>query len=1231
MRKKSFINPSISKIYTLSALQKGILYQNISNADSNSYIIHNLFNLKGIVDIERLESSFRMVVQRYDSLRTSIMYKKVKSPIQVVLKKRELKILHYDLTSLDAEMQKRKLNEICQYDLNQGFDLQKDVLIRLTILHCPNDQYKILLSYHHIILDGWSIGIVLNKWKQYYNSLASQTEQEIYDAILLERNQDSEYEDYINWLEEKDKKAGIQFWRDKLRGYEGVTEIKPARQEKLEQTDVKRVKHDFSEQITEKLSEMARTKHVTVNSVIETAWGIVLGQFCDKKDVVYGKVVSGRNTGNLNVESTVGLFIQTIPKRIQWEENTSTWDLIEDVYASDISELNYSYCGLAEIQSLTEQKSDLIRTLFVYENYYLDDSIMKNIDESIYFEPVHSREKTDYAISAMASMSDQKLSFSIIYEPSLFSEYEVKGILEHLEVILQQILLEEEVPVTQLKRITGSEEHLIMNQFNNTDLEYNKEETIVDAFEQIAKEMPCKAAVVLGDKTVTYEELNSMANRLARKLRAMGVKPNTLVGILAEKSIEMVVAIFGVLKSGAGYVPIDPEYPLERIRYIVDDSHPKILIGNENKIRTQIPFLTMSELAKDFSHVDNLEHVSKAEDLAYCIYTSGTTGRPKGVLIEHIGVLNLRKYFMEFQSITPDDKVLQFASFAFDATVSELTMSLLTGACLYLMPKEIQQTPFLFEEFIKEKEISIAILPPQFLNQVDIKGLRTIISAGSATNPTIVRHNNKVQIYSNDYGPTEVTVCATFWKHKNNEFVPGQIPIGRPICNKKIYILNNGKLCGIGIPGEICVGGVGLARGYLNRPELTSERFIINPFDEGRLYKTGDRGAWTKDGNILFFGRIDQQVKIRGYRIEIQEIESNLRKIEEIKDAFVTTFLDKTNEYQIVAYVVSDRQQNMENVKKRLSDWIPNYMIPSYIMQVDEIKVNVNGKPDVSQMPKPDISYYRKENEYVMAGTDTERVITNIWRDVLKQEQIGIHDVFFDIGGNSILVISLLSQINSKYQGVVKVGDIFAHPTIHQLASFIDEASQKELESMNTVFPVEYFSSQTKGGRREFAYEEQGELFSKAKELMQESDIKYYSAMLFIYGYLIASVTNEQEVPICLGIKDSYVSFPFLVNLSQDLNELQKQMQTEIENRERYQNPKIHFKKRTNGLQIMLMLDCENDQLYQTYSDIGIKVSLNEDGIYFKMQLLDKRANGEKMEALFHDFINVIKSVFQSS
>ncbi|MDC0759479.1 tyrocidine non-ribosomal peptide synthetase TycA [Brevibacillus sp. AG] len=604
--------------------------------------------------------------------------------------------------------------------------------------------------------------------------------------------------------------------------------------------------------------------------------------------------------------------------------------------------------------------------------------------------------------------------------------------------------------------------------FNDTKAEYPQDKSIHQLFEEQAEAVPHRVAIVYENERLTYQELNRKANQLARALIEKGIKTDSIVGVMMEKSIENVIAILAILKAGGAYVPIDIEYPRDRIQYILQDSQTKIVITQKNvsnlvyDVGYRGPVVVLEEEQLDSRSDSNLHLPSKPTDMAYVIYTSGTTGKPKGTMLEHKGIANLQSFFQNTFGVTPADRIGQFASMSFDASVWEMFMALLTGASLYILSKQTIHDFISFENYLNKNELTIITLPPTYLTHLNpdhFTTLRIMITAGSAANfPLVNRWKNKVR-YVNAYGPTETSICATIWEAPSNVLLNQTIPIGKPIQNTYAYIVNEElQLQPIGSEGELCIGGVGLARGYWNRPDLTAEKFVDNPFVPGeKMYRTGDLAKWLPNGEIEFLGRIDHQVKIRGHRIELGEIESVLLKHEQIKEAVVIAREDQHDQPYLCAYYISQLEVTPAQIREFAAQKLPAYMLPSYFVKLDKMPLTPNDKIDRKALPEPDVTA-ETNPAYEPPRNQTESILATVWQEVLGIEKIGIRDNFYSLGGDSIQAIQVAARLHA-YQLKLDTKDLLNYPTISQVALYVKSTTRRSeqgiIEGPVTLTPIQ--------------------------------------------------------------------------------------------------------------------------------------------------------------------------------
>ena len=1039
---------TVQKIYSLTPLQEGMLYYKLLDETSSEYVIQEVFRIQGTTNLEAMNKSLVLIAEKYDSLRTAIFYSGINRPKQVVLKNRAPEFVYHDLTDLDDCSKNDKLEQLKQYDIVRGFDLENDSLLRITAINVSEDEVVILWSTHHIIMDGWCTSLLFKDFLRCYEALTSRgmSYQQVLDMVLEESKEVAPYSDYIKWLERQDKTEGLRYWQQLLDGYDQVATIKSSANVNVSNGEVNVIEIVLDEDVSNQLHQMAIDNSVTMNTVVECAWGLVLQRYNQTEDVVFGKVVSGRDANIKGIENAVGLFINTIPMRVVIEGDITVRQLLNQIQEQSVKSQNYDYCALSEIQECSGLEQQLFDTLFVYENYYVADMTEQSgsVDGSISLE--NAREETNYPITVSVSY-ENTMHINIMYNTKEYSETEISRILEHLRQVILSFLRNQDMLVRKIDCLDDDEKKNLLVDFQRTLDTGWEDRTVPEVWEEVVSENSQRVAVKFLDKELTFNELNERVNQLAYTLRAAGVKQNEFVAIMAERSVEMIVAILGVIKAGGAYVPIDPTYPEDRITYMLDDCKPKAVITYRSDVPNDVDILNIN-LEDENVYSENKENpirISKKDDLLYMIYTSGTTGRPKGVMIQHEGLLNMVKHYEQEYSITNNDTVLQFASVSFDQSVWDIFGSLLLGAAVCCMPHSYIGTPSIVEEYMNEKNVTIAALTPAYLRELtceNLPKLRIIESGGASADPDVMRKwKQKKQVF-NTYGPTEATVNSITYCLDETDYT--NIPIGKPISNLRVYIVDKDKLCGIGMPGEICIAGIGLAKGYLNKPELTNEKFVQDPFNEGKMYRTGDLGRWLENGLIEYLGRTDEQVKIRGFRIELGEIETVLKNLDEVDDAVVTVKKDKQGENYIVAYVLNKEEKiDFYNLKTAMLMILPDYMVPACFVQIDSIPLTQNGKVNKRALPEVTFGGLR---EYVAPETECEKVLVSIFEDVMECEKVSINDCFMDIGGNSIKAIGIVSRIkNAGYELGIK--ELMMNQTIKEMASNM-KSSKEDMFSL---------------------------------------------------------------------------------------------------------------------------------------------------------------------------------------
>ena len=1045
-------NINVEKIYRLTPIQEGMLYHKLLSEDSAEYVLQLTFQYKGALNIEMVKQSLSLLSLKHEVLRTAFITTEAK-PLQVILRNRQI-----ELSDICAENE-AEIEQIKRADIYRGFDLTDDSLLRMSIIRKNEEESIILWTMHHIIADGWCLSLLFGNFFENYKRLLAGT-----DYIVLkgdiEREKDAigSYQDYICILEQKDKEAGLQYWERLLEGYSETATISPMQAEETD-SEVERLDLEIDRGLSKKLQIFTQKEKITMNNIVEVAWGIVLQKYNRTNDVVFGKVVSGRDVPIKGIEHIVGLFINTVPIRVQNDQNTTIRDLLQSVHKQGVESSEYDYCPLVDIQSRSELGRNLFSTIFVYENYYVNESIFEatgphQLGGSIIVQGI--REQTNYGISVSAHYSDG-LKFTVMYDTRVYGKIEVELILKRIEMVISDISTNPDKRIADIDLVSDLEKETILYQFNNTYADYPREKTIHQLFEEQVERTPDSVALVCESKEMTYGELNAKSNQLARILRLKGVKPDCLVGIMAERSFDMIIGILGILKAGGAYLPIDPEYPKGRIKFMLEDSGSGILL-------TQSWLGSKAGFSGDILEVDNslmyegadtnLEPQSSGNNLAYVIYTSGSTGVPKGVMVEHKSLINYCIGQIKRLKINSFDRAVQTSSITFDMSVEQIFTTIIGGASLYLIDKNALLDRSKFLMFMRNNAITYLHAVPSLLGNLDLAGLdylKRIVSGGELCTAGLIKGliQDKSCEFYNSYGPTEATIISTMYQVKT-EGISSIVPIGKPIENSKLFIVSaEPRLSPIGISGELCISGEGLARGYLNRPELTAEKFAENPFLPGeRMYRTGDLARWLPDGNIEFLGRIDHQVKIRGLRIELGEIESRLLEIELVEEAVVIVKEDELGDKYLCAYVVAKEELLAKDLRERLMESLPDYMIPSYFVQLTQLPLNLNGKVDRQALPAPEGGL--GGIEYVAPRTDEEKVVAGIFSKILGSEKVGAMNDFFLLGGDSIKAIRIISKLREVgYE--LSVRDLMKNSTVEQLGRIVRKCEEEILYEQGEV------------------------------------------------------------------------------------------------------------------------------------------------------------------------------------
>ncbi|MFM5979975.1 MAG: amino acid adenylation domain-containing protein, partial [Sphaerospermopsis kisseleviana] len=1045
---------NIENIYPLSPMQQGMLFESLYAPDSQVYFEQSIYNLSGQLNLRAFEKAWQQVVARHSILRTAFIWEQLAEPVQIVYRQVDVKIESEDWQHLSTQAAQEKLEVLVQSQRKQGFQLSTAPLMQLSVIQLSADSYQFVWNFHHLLLDGWSVPLLFQDLLYFYQAIIK-GENPTLPAVLS-------YDKYIAWLQQQDLSKAEEFWREKLQGFTAPTPLtvdKLSSKGKQLDSSYREQKIQLTREETSRLQTFTRKHQLTMNNLVQGVWSLLLSRYSQESDVVFGATVSGRPPSLIGVESMVGLFINSLPVRVKTCAETEVLALLKELQIQQVESEQYSYSSLADIQRLSDVPggSSLFESLVVFENYPVSEAAEKN-NYGFSIDSVQGIEQTNYPLT-VGVIPGQELLVIISYDTSRFDDAAICRLLGHFQTLLSGIVADPQQRISQLPILTETEQHQLLVEWNDTQVEYPVDKCIHELFEEQVEKTPNAIAVVFENEQLTYQQLNSRANQLAHHLQSLGVKPETLVGICVERSLEMVIGLLGILKAGGAYVPLDPEYPTERLSFMLEDAQVSVLL-TQKSLLNQLPLdnrekpyqvicleqLVLSEVEVNTFNLElteNPNHQNQPENLAYVIYTSGSTGKPKGVTIEHRAIVNLSLTWAKTFQVQNHSRLLQFGSFSFDLSVGEITTALVTGACLYLGNKVTLLPSQSLVDFLTVNKITHSFLSPSALSvlpKAKLPDLQCITVGGEACTTELVNQWGTERKFYNCYGPTESTVTATIFHCQPNGKKPA---IGKAISNIRTYILDkNNQLLPPGIPGELCIAGVGLARGYLNRPQATGEKFIeidINGQVE-RIYKTGDLARYLADGNIEYLGRIDNQVKIRGFRIELGEIEAVLNQHPQIQTSCVIVREDNPTEKRLVGYIVpkKDTTPELTAIRQFLVNKLPGYTIPSALVRLENLPQTPNGKIDRRALPKPELDSTIVE-KYVAARTPIEELLTQIWLQVLKVESVGVNDNFFELGGHSLLAVKLLNHIQKVFNQKLALSSLFHNPTIAELALQISD------------------------------------------------------------------------------------------------------------------------------------------------------------------------------------------------
>ncbi|WP_082111155.1 non-ribosomal peptide synthetase [Photorhabdus thracensis] len=1021
---------NVQDIYALSPLQDGILFHHLLAKEGDPYLLAYPMIFADRALLDRYLAAMQQVVDRHDILRTAFIWQELSAPAQVVWRQAPLSVTELTLDPADGPVGEQLAH---RFDPRQyRFDLSQAPLLRFVVAQETDGRWHVLQLQHHLIGDHTTMEVMHREVQvclagQDDNLPAPAPFRNLVAQARLDINQAEHTRFFTDMLADVDEPT-LPF---------GLTEV---HRDGSQVTQSHRI---LSPALNDRLRQQAKRLGVSVATLCHLAWAQVLSQTSGQEKVVFGTVLFGRMAAGEGADSGMGLFINTLPLRLDMDD-TPVHDSVRLAQSRLAGLLDYEHASLALAQrcSGVAGGTPLFSALL---NYRHNEQPLIPHEAVPGIEFLGEQERTNYpfVLSVEDGGSTLGLTAQVVqpFEPDRVCGY-MQQALASLAEALERV---PETPVRALNILPETERALLLETWNATETPYPEQLCIHQLIEQQVEKTPDATALVYEGQTLSYAELNADANRLAHQLIALGITPDQRVAVCMASSPARVVGLLAVLKAGGAYVPLDPVYPGERLAHILNDAAPSIVLADETGRlalgEEALAGLTLLDPNTLPDQPDSNPQVPAltSRHLAYVIYTSGSTGVPKGVMVEHRGVVNLiRDKIVQF-GIHSGNRVLQFASFGFDASVWETMMALTGGAGLAIPVDTVRQDPHRLWHYLEEQAVTHACLTPALLRDgADLPALTikpTVILGGEAPSPALLQTLSRQATLFNAYGPTEITVCATHWRCPSN-YTDALVPIGRPTANTRIYLLDDyGQPVPLGAVGELYIGGAGVTRGYLNRPELTAERFLTDPFSDdvdARMYRTGDLARYLPDGNLVFVGRNDQQVKIRGFRIEPGEIEARLTEYSAVREAWVLARGDGRDK-RLVAYVVAEKDSGLAaRLREHLSAILPDYMVPAAFVRLDAFPLTPNGKLDRQALPVPDQNAFARQVYQAPQG-EIETALATIWSELLEVEQISRHDSFFALGGHSLLAVRMIEHLRRRGLGV-SVQTLFEHPTLSVLA-----------------------------------------------------------------------------------------------------------------------------------------------------------------------------------------------------
>ncbi|HEY6351461.1 MAG TPA: non-ribosomal peptide synthase/polyketide synthase [Candidatus Angelobacter sp.] len=1057
----SSIDSSMARIDTrerapLSYAQKRLWFLDRLQPGSDFYNVVLGFEFRGELDVAVLERSLQEIVRRHGALRTRFVVEDGE-PVQKIEPDLEFRLRLVDVRHEDGNRNRRKrAQEIVLEEGGKAFDLGQGPLLRGVLARVGEEEHILGLSMHHIVVDEWSLGVLQHEMARLYAAYAHGEESPLQKMPV-------QYADYAvwqgEWLKGEVFARQMEYWKKQLAGMPESLELPTDKPRPAMPGNRGRVESRvIGRELWEGLKRISRQEGATLFMTLLAAYEVLLLRYTGQADFGVGTPAANRN--HVQTEGVIGFCLNTLVMRADLAGKPSFREVLERVRKTALEGYGHQDLPLEKLVEELAPERRLSSTPLFQVMFTLLSVSSEAIElPGVRLKLMEMETATSKCDLTLLAGDDESPTVALNYDTDLFDLSTVRPLLEHFERLLESALANPEMRVWELQLLTAAERKQLA-QWNQTSTDYPREKTVTELFEAVAESRPEEPAVLCGEQRMSYGELDRRASQLARYLREMGAGPGVLVGLCVERSLEMVVALLGILKTGATYVPLDPAYPQERLKYMVEDAGAPLLVTQERLLgqfqqsASQAVCIDREREAIGRESVERLPRAAGPGDLAYVMYTSGSTGRPKGVAVTQRNVVRLVRN-TDYVCLKAEDRIAQLSNIAFDAATFEIWGALLTGACLVLAPKDIVLSSAELSTKIQQERITVLFLTTALFNQIarEARGvfssLRYVLFGGEQVDPNRVREvllHGAPEKLLHVYGPTEGTTFSSWFEVKQVSENAATVPIGCGIANSQLYVLDQEmNLAPVGVAGELYIAGDGVARGYWNRPELTAEKFLPNSFATlpgNRLYRTGDRVRRVRDGSIEFLGRADDQVKLRGFRVELGEIEAALRQHTGIQECAVLLKGETAGEKRLVAYIVPAAGTHLETAELRsaLKKTLPEYMIPSALIQLPELPLNDNGKIDRRALPEPDGLRPDTGEDYAPPRTPMEEMLVEIWAEILGVDRVGIHDNFFDMGGHSLLATRVMSRVNQAFQVELPLRILFEEPTVEELRARVVKA-----------------------------------------------------------------------------------------------------------------------------------------------------------------------------------------------